>query len=100
MTVKWNYKELQNFQLKRNQKMTFNDHFERIEGDEIYIASHLSIKIDSPLIRLIRHPSYKSDTMIVSIEQLERILEIARAKEKLHMSQLIQKRQSPEDKEQ
>ena len=79
--------------------MTFNDNFERIEGDEIYIAPHLSIKIDSPLIRLIRHPSYKSDTMIVSIDELERILEIARNKAKLHMQQLIQKRKSPEDKD-
>jgi len=77
--------------------MTFNDNFERIEGDEIYIAPHLSIKIDSPLIRLIRHPSYKSDTMIVSIDELERILEIARSKQKLHMSQLIQKRKSDEN---
>jgi len=79
--------------------MTFNDNFERIEGDEIYIASHLSIKIDRPLIRLIRHPSYKSDTMIVSIDELERILEIARAKEKLHMSQLTQKRKSNDSNE-
>jgi hypothetical protein len=71
--------------------MTFNDNFERIEGDEIYIAPHLSIKIDLPLIRLIRHPSYKSDTMIVSTDELERILEIARSKQKLHMSQLIKK---------
>ena len=66
--------------------MTFNDNFERIEGDEIYIAPHLSIKIDSPLIRLIRHPSYKSDTMIVSIDELERIMEIVRTKEKLRLT--------------